>query len=162
MARARQNLTTDPTEGVPAQKRGFHHGDLRRAALREALLLISEQGAARLSLREVARRCGVDHSALYGHFASKDALLDAIIAHGFAELACMIEAHAARDMPGAVYHAYLDFALTEPALYDLIFSVEASRRLALPAVRTPLQRVIDESAKAEGARTGEPVSDAVR
>jgi AcrR family transcriptional regulator len=45
-----------------------------------ALALIAAHGLNRLSVARVARRVGLVPSAIYRHFAGKDALLDAVIA----------------------------------------------------------------------------------
>ena len=44
-------------------KDAYHHGNLRRALLDEALAVIAEKGVEGLSLREVAARVGVSHAA---------------------------------------------------------------------------------------------------
>jgi AcrR family transcriptional regulator len=52
-----------------------------------AVELMGEQGAAGLSLGEVARRMGMRTPSLYGYFESKHALYDAIFARGWRALA---------------------------------------------------------------------------
>ncbi|HAD46808.1 MAG TPA: TetR/AcrR family transcriptional regulator, partial [Alcanivorax sp.] len=47
----------------------YHHGDLRRALVDEALVLLAESGDGGFSLRELARRVGVTANASYRHFA---------------------------------------------------------------------------------------------
>ena len=64
----------------------YHHGDLRRALVDEALVLLAESGDGGFSLRELARRVGVTANASYRHFASKDALMLAVAAEGFRRL----------------------------------------------------------------------------
>lgn len=49
--------------------------------LRTALQLISERGYAAASLRELARRLGVQQPSLYHYFRSKDELVEQIISH---------------------------------------------------------------------------------
>lgn len=51
-----------------------------------ALDLMAEQGAAGLSLGEVARRVGIRPPSLYVYFDSKHALYDAVFANGWREL----------------------------------------------------------------------------
>lgn len=68
-------------------KAAYHHGDLRSALLEAADALLAEQGAAGLSLRAVAKRAGVSHTAPYRHFRDKAALLTALAAEGFRVLA---------------------------------------------------------------------------
>jgi hypothetical protein len=59
-------------KSVPTDR--YHHGDLRRALVDEALVLLAESGDGGFSLRELARRVGVTANASYRHFANKDAL----------------------------------------------------------------------------------------
>ncbi len=76
----------------------YHHGDLRRALVEEALLLLAESGDGGFSLRELARRVGVTANASYRHFANKDALLQALASEGFRRLrAAQREAEAQVD-----------------------------------------------------------------
>jgi hypothetical protein len=65
----------------PAER--YHHGDLRRALLDEALRTIQTQGVGHLTLRTVGARLGVSRSALYRHFADRQALLAAVGCEGF-------------------------------------------------------------------------------
>lgn len=100
----------------------YHHGDLRRALVEAAMVQLEEQGHEALSLREAARRAGVSHNAPYRHFTDRDALLQAISAQGFNELAAkMAEARTALGFRG-VGEAYVAFALARPRLFQLMFS----------------------------------------
>ncbi len=65
----------------------YHHGDLRAACLRAAMELLEEGGTTALSLRAVARRAGVSPAAPYRHYADRDALISAVAAVGYRELA---------------------------------------------------------------------------
>src|SRR5262245_12522991 len=69
----------------PARKKPsrYHHGDLRRALLAEAIRTIQEEGVETLTLRGVGANLGVSRTALYRHFADKSALLGAVAAEGF-------------------------------------------------------------------------------
>jgi AcrR family transcriptional regulator len=68
-------------------KQAYHHGDLRRALLVAAAEVIAEQGAAGLSLRDLARRAGVSHAAPAHHFGDKAGLLTALATEGYDLLA---------------------------------------------------------------------------
>jgi AcrR family transcriptional regulator len=102
----------------------YHHGDLRAALLRSALEILTEQGVAALTLREVARRAGVSAMAPYRHYTDKDALLAAVAEHGFRMLEQRLS-DAPRSSPaeGLVVQgmAYVRFAMDEPALFRLMF-----------------------------------------
>src|SRR5689334_13239900 len=66
--------------------RPYHHGDLRRALLDEALRTIQTHGVEHLTLRTVGERLGVSRSALYRHFADKQSLLATVGKEGFRKL----------------------------------------------------------------------------
>ncbi|MFF9021329.1 TetR/AcrR family transcriptional regulator [Streptomyces eurythermus] len=104
----------------------YHHGDLRAACLRAARELLEEDGSAGLSLRAVARRAGVSATAPYRHYADRDALVSAVAAEGYRELAGHLAgAHPAPATPdelAAVAVAYVRFALDHPALFRAMFA----------------------------------------
>ncbi|OBA61810.1 TetR family transcriptional regulator [Mycobacterium sp. 1100029.7] len=110
----------------------YHHGDLRAACVRAAIELLEEDGnAAGLSLRAVARRAGVSPGAPYRHYADRDALVSAVAAVGYRELAdCMAAPNPSpRTAEGLAELgvAYVDFALRRPALFRLMFSEPCDR-----------------------------------
>ena len=56
------------------------HTEVRRDQLTDATLaVVADHGLRGLSLAAVARRVGLTPSAIYRHFASKDAMLDAVL-----------------------------------------------------------------------------------
>lgn len=105
----------------------YHHGDLREALLREALLMIRESGLDSLSLRQLAQRAGVSASALYHHFENKNDLLCALAELGFVTLDKAVQ-EAAGDTRGCVrdrtlrfVRAYVSYAADNPEIYELMF-----------------------------------------
>lgn len=68
----------------------YHHGDLRQQLLDAAQELLEENNIASLSLRAVAKKVGVSHSAPYRHFKDKESLLAGIASVGFKELASQL------------------------------------------------------------------------
>ncbi|MEV6113338.1 TetR/AcrR family transcriptional regulator [Streptomyces sp. NPDC052109] len=111
---------------MPNPSGPYHHGDLRAGCLRAARELLEEDGSAGLSLRAVARRAGVSPTAPYRHYADREALLSAVAAEGYAELAGFLAAaHPAPATPddlAAVGVAYVRFALAHPALFRVMFA----------------------------------------
>jgi AcrR family transcriptional regulator len=63
--------------------RPYHHGDLRAALKRAALLLIARHGVKGLALSDAAHLAGVSVAAPYRHFKDKEALLAEIAEEGF-------------------------------------------------------------------------------
>ena len=109
----------------------YHHGDLRVALVSAALELLEEGGATELSLRAAARRAGVAPSAPYRHYADRDALLSAVAAVGYRELAehltAVHPAPSTTDDLAAVAVAYVQFALQRPALFRVMFGEPCDR-----------------------------------
>ncbi len=108
----------------------YHHGDLRNALLAAAGDLLEEVGPERLSLREVARRCGVSQTAPYRHFDTRHALLVALAADAFRAFAGRMksEAEGVDDPPArlrALGRAYLAFAIANPAKLRLMFGPQS-------------------------------------
>ena len=107
-------------------RRPYHHGNLRRGLLDEALATIRAEGVDRLTLREIGTRLGVSRTALYRHFADKGALLAAVATEGFRTLRQHLEAawaeggrtRAAFEAMGA---AYIRFAVGNSSHYRVMF-----------------------------------------
>jgi AcrR family transcriptional regulator len=107
-------------------RRAYHHGDLRRALLREAARAIRTDGPDGVTLRSVGRRLGVSRTALYRHFADKSALLASVAREGFQTFSR--ELKDAWDAGGggiagfqAMGAAYVRFALANQAHYRIMF-----------------------------------------
>jgi AcrR family transcriptional regulator len=112
-------------------KSTYHHGDLRAALVDAALELLEESGESALSLRAVARRAGVSPAAPYRHYADREALVSAVAAVGYRELAERLgAAHPAPSTPDQladVAVAYVRFALDRPALFRIMFGEPCDR-----------------------------------
>ncbi|HUF99310.1 MAG TPA: TetR/AcrR family transcriptional regulator [Ilumatobacter sp.] len=61
----------------------YHHGDLPNALRCAAREVIDERGLGNFSLREVARRAGVSHTAPAHHFGDMQGLLTSLATEGF-------------------------------------------------------------------------------
>jgi AcrR family transcriptional regulator len=120
----------------------YRHGDLYRALLASGMELARAGGADAVVLREVTRRAGVVPNAAYRHFADRQALVQAVSEAAMSLLATTMEAEqaairrhrdpaaAARAKLRAVGSGYLKFALAEPGLFQIAFSVPVDLQLA--------------------------------
>ena len=111
------------------QSRRGRTGDLRRLLLSNTLALLRDRNSVEFSLRELADRIGVTQPALYRHFASKDALLEALCIEGFDLLAR--QQRAAMQQAGsdawkrltALSRAYIRFATKHPDYFRVMFEL---------------------------------------
>ncbi|GGS95000.1 TetR/AcrR family transcriptional regulator [Streptomyces cinerochromogenes] len=89
--------------------------------------LLAAEGAQALTLREIARRAGVSHGAPRRYFPTHLELLSAIARRGFTELAGRAHAALERETGGpraqvaALARTYVEFALEQPGMYELMF-----------------------------------------
>lgn len=137
-------------------RRRYHHGDLRRALIEAALTAITEDGAANVRLRDIARRAGVSHAAPAHHFADKAGLLTAVAVDGFEQLAtALADAYALTGDLVEVGVAYVRFAIDHRAHFDVMFRPElyraddpalvAAKRAASASLYGPVGELIDDA-----------------
>ncbi len=105
----------------------YHHGDLPNALLAAVSEIVEEKGATNISLREVARRAGVSHSAPAHHFGDKEGMLAAFAERGFEilgdEMATAVQdaGGSALDRLAGVGAAYVRFAVDRTPYFDVMF-----------------------------------------
>lgn len=117
----------------------YHHGDARAALLTAAAVLLEREGAAGLSLRQVAEAAGLSRQAPYNHFANKEAMLAELAAGGFRTLlARMSEAEAElapMERLALAAHAYIGFGTEQPAVFRLMFTRDLVDMSRYPSVQ---------------------------
>ena len=103
----------------------------RREATRQEILsaawaVAREQGLAQLTLREVAERVGMRAPSLYTHFASKNAIYDAMFADAWTQYLAMDRGDAderpecACVPAGRPRRTFFDFAVADLARHQLM------------------------------------------
>ena len=111
---------------MPSKK--YHHGDLKNALIKAGVEILSKEGMEGLSLRKVAKRAGVSHSAPYAHFKDRQSLIAAISTEGFRklydELDNVVSAHADNPKEQLVEAAwaYVQFAMNNMDTFKIMFS----------------------------------------
>jgi AcrR family transcriptional regulator len=138
----------------------YHHGDLRRALLAAARVILHEEGIEALRLREVARRAGVTPGAPYHHFADKSALIAALARQSLEELDQRAE-DAISHITDPVQQlrtlgmTYVLYAVEHPAEFRLMFRPEKGNPFGIDDPSTEpvfriLIRVVDACRAAAG------------
>jgi AcrR family transcriptional regulator len=89
-----------------------------------------EAGASAFSVRGVARRIGITHTAVAYHYRDRRALLTALAAQGYGELGAALDSEAKHHMEAGGERvvrfglAYMRFAEQNPTLFELMFAVD--------------------------------------
>ena len=109
------------------EKKSYHHGDLKPALIEAGLQILAEEGLEGLSMRAIAARVGVSHTAPKNHFDGLHGLLAAIAAEGFRRHAAEMRKGVTQAPSGLPQLAnacegYVRFARENPALFRLMFS----------------------------------------
>lgn len=133
----------------------YHHGDLARALMQASLEIMAEVGPEGLSLREAARKAGVNHRAVYRHYADKRALLAAVAEAGYRQLTASAVAAVSEHVPAAlsgarhtraallvVAETFLRFAKAEPARYQVMFGPRLNRDARFPELEAAIQSTV--------------------
>jgi len=120
-------------ETAPKKSDSYHHGNLKESLLQTALEMIDKEGLEAITLRELSQRLGTSRSAIYRHFAGKDALIKEVINAGFKKLDLAIEPAFGDEKRPLLerFHdmgfAYITFAMENPNLYRLLFGPTMSQ-----------------------------------
>jgi AcrR family transcriptional regulator len=128
------------------KKKTYHHGDLKNALIQAGVEILAEDGVSGLSLRKVALKAGVSHSAPYAHFADKQALIAAISTEGFRQLYERVSGvtEKYKSQPSKqlieVAWAYVQFAMDDPDRFKVMFSAVLEKEKEYPEFVTESQR----------------------
>src|SRR5215831_14659836 len=103
----------------------------RRAQIISAARRIAElEGWSNVTLRRLSDEISYSQPVLYAHFGSREGILSAVAVEGFQELGLALEKARKRVRHGntveSVASAYLEFAASSPALYEVMFSLSLS------------------------------------
>ena len=139
----------------PEQHSSDQDLDLRARLVEVGVDLVSREGVGALTLREIARRAGVSHGAPRRYFPTHLELLSAIAHRGFTQIGARVTATTAAHGDGTaspraqvaeLARTYLEFALDNPGMYELMFRHDLleSGHLRLRDTSLPLFGVLVE------------------
>src|SRR5580765_799934 len=103
----------------------------RRAQIIGAARRIAElEGWSNVTVRRLSDEISYSQPVLYAHFGSREGILAAVAIEGFQEMGLALEKARKRAQRGdtvkSVAAAYLEFAVSSPALYEVMFSLSLS------------------------------------
>lgn len=135
-------------------KRGYHHGDLRRALVDAALRLIEEKGPTGFTLSEAAREAGVTPAAVYRHFDGREDMIAEAARQGYEIFADLMDYAYDQGQPSALAafeatgRAYLAFARKYPGHYVAMFEsgISIQRTPDLHKAATRAMGVLEKAA----------------
>src|SRR5215475_2950394 len=88
------------------------------------------EGWSNVTVRRLSGEISYSQPVLYAHFGSREGILAAVAIEGFQELGLALEKARKRVKRGStaesVADAYLEFAASSPALYEVMFSLNLS------------------------------------
>src|SRR6204780_4767064 len=112
----------------------------RRAQIISAARRIAElEGWSNVTVRRLSDEISYSQPVLYAHFGSREGILAAVAIEGFQEIGLALEKARKRAKSGntveSVAAAYLEFAASSPALYEVMFLL--SLRVPFGEAATP-------------------------
>jgi AcrR family transcriptional regulator len=125
-------------------KRKLRDKQARRALIISAARRIAElEGWSNVTVRRLSDEISYSQPVLYAHFGSREGILAAVAIQGFQELGLALEKARKRVKRGntaeSVAAAYLEFAASSPALYEVMFSLSLSVPFGDPATPPELR-----------------------
>jgi AcrR family transcriptional regulator len=104
--------------------------------LRAARKIAELEGWPNVTVRRLSDEISYSQPVLYAHFGSREGILTAVAVEGFQELGLAMEKARKRgkreSAVESVAEAYLEFAASSPALYEVMFSLGLSVPFGAP------------------------------
>lgn len=127
-----------------ADRKSREKAEREQRIIAAARAIATSDGWAAVTIRRLADEIEFSQPVLYSHFANRDAIIAAVAAEGFAELATALQ-QAGKPSPygrptfHSVVGAYLEFARTRHALYEAMFTMPTNLHFAHDKTRFELR-----------------------
>lgn len=125
----------------------------RRARTRAQLVragreIITAKGVAGLRITEITEGAGVALGSFYNHFASKEDLVEAVVADSLGALAETVATPSSADEDPAervsvAIRRFVGLAYEDPSLAQLVVHLEHADAIVVEAVHPPARRAVD-------------------
>jgi AcrR family transcriptional regulator len=135
------------------ERRQRERAERRQAILTASRELAEAEGWEAVTTRRLSDRIEYSQPVLYSHFASRDAIIEAVALEGFSELSVVMhQGKSKARSPEAALRgtakAYVEFAQANPALYDAMFTLATGLPFGRPEAPVQLHSAFDEIRKA--------------
>lgn len=110
----------------------------RNRILQSAARAVREKGYAGVGVADVMRQAGLTHGGFYAHFASREELLAAAVAHAGEQAAELLQTLARGEAP------------EPPGLTELVDTYLSSLHLSVPGFGCPMPALAAETARQSG------------
>jgi AcrR family transcriptional regulator len=136
-------METTPAANRIAERK-LRDKQARRAQIISAARRVAElEGWPNVTVRRLSDEISYSQPVLYAHFGSREGILTAVAIEGFQELGLALEKARKRVKRGnaveSVAAAYLEFAASSPALYEVMFSLSLTVPFGDPATPPELR-----------------------
>lgn len=153
-------MATKPAANRIAERK-LRDRQARRAQIIRAARRIAElEGWSNVTVRRLSDEISYSQPVLYGHFGSREGILAAVAIEGFQELGLALEKARKRVQRGnameSVAAAYLEFAASSPALYEVMFSLSLSVPFGDPATPPELRFAFSQLLELFQAQSSKP------
>jgi len=135
-----RSTMTSRVREASTRRRREHRTETRDVIFRAAVELLDAAGYDGFSLRKLAERIGYTPTTIYRYFRDRDELVGAVMLEGYAEFTRALQAAIASrrdpfEQVDALGEAYVEFGLTHPVMYRVLFMQRPDIWLRLPPDR---------------------------
>src|SRR5262250_972537 len=153
-------MATTPAANRIAERK-LRDKQARRAQIITAARRIAElEGWPNVTVRRLSDEISYSQPVLYAHFGSREGILAAVAIEGFQEIGLALEKARERLKRGntveSVAAAYLEFAASSPALYEVMFSLSLSVPFDDPATPPELRFAFSQLMELFQGRSSRP------
>ena len=134
-----------------AERKGRERAEREQRIVATARVIAEREGWDAVTIRRLADEIEYSQPVLYSHFENRDAIVAAVAVEGFQDLTTVLREAASgstgrRSALKKVALAYLEFALSRPALYQAMFILPTVLRFASSGTRPELSAAFDAMA----------------
>lgn len=127
-----------------AERKGRERAEREHRIVASARSIAEAEGWNAVTIRRLAAEVEYSQPVLYSHFENRDAIVTAVAAEGFGDIASALRqaAHGPSDRGAALRNvalAYLAFAREHPAVYEAMFTMRTGLLFAEADTRSELK-----------------------